>query len=123
MAHSLLRLVAAQPELLAEHAQGYIQLAVEEMASFLRHCRLRLWLTVCAVASTTAAVMLGGVSLMLWAMAPTVSPGALWLLWWVPAAPALLALACLLQLRAMTERRPWQAMQAQWALDEAAWRA
>lgn len=123
MAHSLLRLVAAQPELLAEHAQGYLQLAAEEMACFLAYCRLRLWLTVCAVCSATAAVVLSGVSLLLWAMAPVEPLAGAWLLWWVPAVPALLAFACVLRLRAMIERRPWRAMQAQWALDEAIWRA
>lgn len=123
MAHSFLRLVAAQPELLAEHAQGYMQLAAEEMSGFLAHCRRRLWWTVGAVCSATVALVLGGVSLLLWALLPVPSQSASWLLWGVPAVPALLALACGLRLRAMMARRPWRALQVQWALDEAAWRA
>ncbi|WP_396267462.1 hypothetical protein [Ideonella sp.] len=123
MAHSFLRLVAAQPELLAEHALGYMQLAAEEMSCFLAHCRLRLWLTVGAVCGATAAVVLAGVALLLWAMLPITPDSAAWLLWAVPTAPALLAVACALRLRAMMQRRPWRALQVQWALDEAAWRA
>lgn len=123
MAHSLLRLVASQPELVAEHAQGYMQLAEEELIRFMAYCRLRLWLTVCAVCAATAAVMLAGVSLLLWATTFAGPQAATWMLWAVPAAPALLAGACVLRLRALMLQRPWRAVQAQWALDEAAWRA
>jgi len=124
MAPLWLRLVVTQPALLAEHAQGYVELAGEELAAWLAHWRQRLWLAALATVSAGAAAVLAGVAVMLWAVSPA-SPAlpawAPWVLWAVPLAPLALALWCAARLRAPARLHPWQAVHEQLALDAAAW--
>ena len=122
MAHSLLRLVTTQPELLAEHAQGYVELAAEELRICLAYWQRRLLLVTLAVVSAAVAAALGGVALLLWVLTPHLPPGAAWLLWAVPACPLALTLGCVAGLRTSVTTHPWQAVQAQLVLDVAAWR-
>jgi len=120
--HPLLRLMATQPELLAEHAQGYAALAADEMGACLAHLRRQLWLLALAILGATLALVLGGVAVLLWAVSADLPGGSPWLLWAVPACPLVLSGWCVVRLRAASGVPLWQALRAQLALDAAAWR-
>ena len=92
MAHPLFRLVAAQPQLLAEHLSSYADLLAGEWTAgsglLLRRLALQLVGLICLAVSGT----LAGVALLLWLMLPHAGVGLPWLLAAVPAAPAVLGL-------------------------------
>ena len=96
MIHPLLRLVATQPQLLADHAEAYGGLVSEEIARSVSGLKQRLLLSAVALGLIAVAVVLGGVALMLWAVIPSASMQAPWALWAVPGVPALIGLVCLL---------------------------
>lgn len=122
MAHPLLHVVATQPELLVMHAQGYAALAADEWRAWAALWRRRAWLTAATVVCAAVAAVLCGVAVLLWVVTPQVPAGLMWVLWAVPAVPLVLALCCVALLRATADVQPWQAVQAQLALDVAAWR-
>ena len=119
--HPLLRLVLWQPGLLAEHAQGYADLVFADVASWLRGLRRQ---AVCLALGTCAlllGLLLGGVSLMLWAISPELPPRAVLALWLVPGLPCALAAVCALKWVQVTRElhSPWLALQQQLGLDMA----
>jgi hypothetical protein len=90
MLHPLLRLALARPDLLADHAGAYAQLAVVSAREALADWQVRLVGWALLGAGVLLCITFGGVALMLHgAVAAAPTP---WLLWAVPAAPALLAL-------------------------------
>jgi hypothetical protein len=90
MLHPLLRLALARPDLLADHAGAYAELAVVSAREALADWQLRLAGWALLGAGVLLCIVFGGVALMLYgAMAAPPLP---WLLWAVPLAPALLAL-------------------------------
>ena len=90
MIHPVFRLVAAQPQLLAEHAAAYASLLSETLAvSSARWQRRAAFLLAGAVCWAVAAV-LAGVAGMLWATLPEATPRQLWLLVCTPLVPAAL---------------------------------
>lgn len=94
--HPLLRLVATQPELLAEHAGAYAGLVGEELGKTATAWKLRVVLNVVALSLLAVSAVLAGVALMLWAIVPAAQIQAAWALIAVPAVPAIFALCCAL---------------------------
>ena len=94
MIHPLLRLVATQPQLLADHAEAYAGLVADELGKTGAVLKQRVLLAVVALSLAAVAVVLGGVALMLWAVLPATAIQAPWALFAAPALPALVALAC-----------------------------
>jgi uncharacterized membrane protein YqjE len=94
MIHPLLRLVATQPQLLADHAEAYAGLVAEELGKTGAVLKQRLLLAAVALSLTAVSVVLAGVALMLWAVLPATAIQAPWALIAAPSVPAVLALAC-----------------------------
>lgn len=94
MIHPLLRLVATQPQLLADHAEAYAGLVADELGKTSAVWKQRAMLGVVALSMFAVAVVLAGVALMLWAVMPASAFQAPWALVAAPAVPALAALAC-----------------------------
>ncbi len=84
----LLRLALGEPGLLAEHLDAYAALAQRDWRVWRSRMRRRLLLWSLVALGSLAAILFGGVALMLWA----VTGSGHWLLYCVPVAPALLAL-------------------------------
>jgi uncharacterized membrane protein YqjE len=99
MTHSLLQLLATRPQLLADHAAAYADLAEAEIdvasAAWRRFALLR----ACSLCAAGTAAVLAGVALMLWAVTPDIRAPALWVLWVTPVLPALAAAVCLSAMR------------------------
>lgn len=90
MIHPLLRLALARPDLLADHASAYAELAVGNAREAVADWQLRLLGWALLAVGVLLCVVFGGVALMLYGA--IAAPALPWLLWAVPAAPALLAL-------------------------------
>lgn len=102
MLHPLIRLLASHPQRLAEHAEAYGELLAIEARSASALWSWRLAWYGGVVVGLTAAMVLAGVAVMLWALpasAPLQATGVPLAFIVVPGVPALLALACLLALR------------------------
>ncbi len=94
MIHPLLRLIATQPQLLADHAESYAELVGEEIGKTTAVWKRRVLLNATALCLVGVAAVLSGVALMLWAALPVLSINAPWALVAAPALPALAALWC-----------------------------
>jgi len=92
MIHPLLRLIASQPQLLADHAEAYADLVGEELGKTTAVWKQRVLLLALALCLAGVAAVLGGVALMLWAVTPAANIHSHWALIAAPAVPALLAL-------------------------------
>lgn len=94
MIHPLLRLIATQPQLLADHAESYADLVGEELGKTTAVWKRRLLLNATALCLVGVAAVLAGVALMLWAVIPATDIRAPWALIAAPAVPALVAVWC-----------------------------
>lgn len=109
----LLRVLASEPDALVEHAAAYADLASDELQELQAHwVRRLLWLAVAAVAGL-AALLLGGVALMLWAALPAIDAGSVWLLWVVPLVPGLVAVFGVFTARRIDARPAFGNLRAQ----------
>jgi uncharacterized membrane protein YqjE len=117
MLRSLLHLFATQPQLLAEHAQGYADLIGAQTAQAASAWRRRALLHAGALISAAVAAVLIGVALMLWAITPGLSAGGLWALVLVPVPPAALALGCWRSARVPAQASPFEAVREQLQAD------
>jgi len=95
MLRRLLHLIATQPELLAQHAHGYLELVSAETGSACATWRRRTLLYAVALCCLLVAAVLAGVAGMLWAVLPAVPLQALWVLIGAPLIAAAVALVCL----------------------------
>lgn len=95
MIHPLLRLVATQPQLLADHAAAYAGLVGEEIGRSINGVKQRVMLVSIALGLIAVAAVLGGVAVMLWAVIPTASMHAPWALIAAPGVPAVVGVVCL----------------------------
>jgi ABC-type Co2+ transport system permease subunit len=95
--HPLLHLVANQPQLLADHAQAYAELAAVQVARLSADWKRRVLLAMGTLCGLVVASVLAGVALMLWSVMPAVQPS--WILIATPVVPAVLAACCLVALR------------------------
>jgi hypothetical protein len=112
--HPLLHLVANQPQLLADHAQAYAELAVVQAARLSADWKRRVLLAALTLCGLVVASVLAGVALMLWSVMPAIQPS--WILIATPAVPAGLAACCLVALRRQRTDDPaldlWQQIKA-----------
>ena len=92
--HPLLRLVATQPHLLADHAEAYAGLVGEELGKTSAELKRRAILGLMALVLLLIGMLLGGVSLLLWSVTPPANMNAPWALVAVPAVPLLIAVGC-----------------------------
>jgi cytochrome bd-type quinol oxidase subunit 2 len=99
MLHPLLHLITQRPELLADHAQAYAELAAEEWLAVRSTWLRRLLLMAAALCGCGVAAVLAGVALMLWASTPAAELHAPWALLAAPMLPLAFALCCLLLAR------------------------
>ena len=95
MIATLLRLIASEPQLLADHAQAYAELAGDETGQVAKAWTRRAALFAAALCGLGLACILAGVALMLWAVVPVAQMPAPWALIVVPLPALVLAGACL----------------------------
>lgn len=116
MIYPLIRLMAARPELLADHALAYADLIAEEVDDVSREWKRRMMLSAAALCFVGAALVLAGVAMMLWALAPAVNNPASWILLATPMLPGVMAIWCWFAARARSDVSPfgrlWQHIQA-----------
>ncbi len=115
--HPLLALLTNRPQLLAEHAQGYLDLFAAELPRAAAAYKRTLLLNALALLGLQAALLLAGVALMLWASLPGSPLPASWLLVAVPMLPLAGALACLRTARNGAARNALGAVQGQLSAD------
>jgi hypothetical protein len=94
MIHPLLRLLATQPQLLAEHVEAYAQMVGDEVGKTSTMWLRRMVLFVVAAAMAGIGVVMVGVALMLFGVQATSSMPYPWLLIVVPAAFLVAAAIC-----------------------------
>lgn len=94
MIHPIFRLVATQPQLLADHAQAYAGLVGEEIGKTASSLKTRVLAGIVALALVGVSAVLAGVALMLWAVIPAANIQAPWALLAAPAVPLAVAVAC-----------------------------
>ena len=97
--HPLLRLIATQPHLLADHAEAYAELLEAEVGQLSSAWKRRAVLNAVALCSLGVSAVLAGVALMLWAVIPGTSIQAPWALVAAPLLPFGVAALCLLAAR------------------------
>ncbi len=100
MAHPLLQLLAVRPQLLADHAEAYGELARAELERIAAEWRERALRGLVGLGALCVGAALAGVALMLWATLPALGPPAWWVLATVPLPPLALGLWCLFGPRA-----------------------
>lgn len=119
MFHPLIRLLVSQPELVAEHLGGYVQLAGVEVGdaarALYRHAALKVAAAVCA----GLGVGLAGVAGLLAAALPLDGMPAPWALLVVPALPLAAALVCGWAAGRIPVACELPQLRAQWATDAA----
>lgn len=113
MIHPLLRLVATQPHLLAEHAQAYAELVAAEVGIVSTRWKRRALLGVVALCCLVVAVALAGIAWMLWAVVPVAQMPDPWVLIVAPLLPVLVAAGCLLAARWGNDEATFDALRHQ----------
>jgi hypothetical protein len=116
---ALWRLAAGQPQLLAAHAASYGAMLCDEGAVSLARARRLLALVAVVVVCSTAALVLAGVGLMLWAAAPVSSLRWPWVLGATPLVPLSVAAWAMGTMRRLGPLPLWAAWQQQMAADGA----
>ncbi len=94
MLHPLLHLIATRPELLAEHAEGYVDLVAGEVSGTWLGLKKQVIFGIAALFCLGVSVVLIGVALMLWAVTPLSAMPAPWVLVAVPLPTLGLAILC-----------------------------
>jgi uncharacterized membrane protein YqjE len=100
MIHPLFRLIASRPQMVAEHAQAYVELVADEIGEAAASLKRRALMLVIALFCFSVAVVLAGVALMLWGVTPEGAMRAPWALFAGPLLPLALGLACFMKSRA-----------------------
>jgi hypothetical protein len=117
MIHPLFRLVAAEPQMVADHLGGYAELIGDELRAIGGGWTRRLLLQLAALGLFAVGVGLAGVALIVWAATPLAALHAPWVLVVVPLAPLLAAGACVLAARSGTTGEGFAALRRQLAED------
>jgi len=123
MIHPLFRLIITKPQVLVEHVEAYSDLVGEEVNAVADEWRRKAVLTGIALGASGVAVMLIGMSLLLWAALPTEQMPAPWALIVIPAVPTLVALYCVTSARGAPATRAFADLREQFAADAALLRA
>jgi hypothetical protein len=120
MIHPVFRLVAAQPQWLAEHASAYASLVAEELALSGERLQQRLFLQLTGAACLLVAATLAGVALLLWLSLPEAgllrSP---WLFVLTPALPLFVGLWVLRLAQGQVAHEPFARLRLQLGQDAA----
>lgn len=87
----LAQLLAAHPAWLLAHAQGYVDLGLEQAQLAAAAWQRRVLMRVLAGTCAALALTLAGIALMLWAVTPELASHRWWVLIAVPLVPAALA--------------------------------
>ncbi|HSW04630.1 hypothetical protein [Aquabacterium sp.] len=119
MIHPLFRLLATQPEVLAEHLGAYAQLASAEVSEAALAVRARAVFMMAMVLFILLGLGLGGVALLLLAALPISVMPAPWLLAVVPLTPLALAVGCWAALQQRPLARSFAQLREQMAADAA----
>lgn len=117
MLHPLVRLVAAQPQLLAEHASAYADLLADEVSVAASDLRRRLTWTLAAAAGLAVGVALIGVATLLWSALPAGSLNLPWVMAATPLLPLAFGLWALAQGRSKGGPESFAALRQQLAID------
>jgi hypothetical protein len=119
MIHPLFRLIASEPQMLADHVEAYSDLVSEEVASaaakWKRQAISAAIIVVCAIVTA----VLAGVSVMLWAVTPPDNIHSPWLLFIAPLIPALVAVWAWFSAKSGDDGQGFAAIKAQLAADAA----
>jgi hypothetical protein len=99
MIHPLFRLIAAEPQMVADHLGGYCELFGDELRSLTNRWTRRLVLQISAALLLTLGLGLAGVSVLLWAVSAPQVVHASWALVVVPLVPLACGLLCGLSAR------------------------
>lgn len=119
MPHALLHLITTRPQLLADHAQAYAELAAADIDQVSAAWKRQVRLAAVALCSLCVAAVLAGVGLMLWAVVPAAQVHSPWVLWLVPLLPVALAIGCLALARGAGGTRPFLNLKQQLLADMA----
>ena len=119
MIHPLFRLIASEPQMLADHVEAYTDLVGEELAHATARWKRQVISSVILFLCALLAVLLIGVSLMLWAVTPTSQMPAPWALIVVPLVPTIAAVAAWFGTRNTDKGEGFAAIKAQLAADAA----
>lgn len=92
MPRQWLKIFLLPPELLRSHAQGYADLASEELTQLACQLKNRLLLWLWGVFSLLLGLGLGGVAVLLWSALPELNPQRSWVLLALPLSLCLLGL-------------------------------
>jgi len=117
MLHPFYKTLAAEPQLVLEHASAYLQLAGVETREALRHWRLRALVGLGVLLAGFLTLALAGAALLLLSAHPWSTLADPWLLVLTPLLPLLAALAGLLWLRQGEAPTPFLLLREQWAQD------
>ena len=117
MLHPLLHLIATKPQLLADHAQAYAELAVVEVGEFSAAWRRRAVFLAVAGFCMMLAVVLAGVAIMLWSALPAAQMQAPWALLIVPLALAAIGAICLMAGRSQSQASAFATLREQLKAD------
>ncbi|MCA0240482.1 MAG: hypothetical protein LCI02_06435 [Proteobacteria bacterium] len=115
--HPLFKTLVTRPELLAEHAGAYLELASAEAAEAALRLRLRCMLAGAALLCAALALVLGGMALLLLAVLPLDQMPAPWALAAAPAVPLVGAIALWLAQRRHALDLSFGLVREQFALD------
>jgi hypothetical protein len=92
--HPLLRLIATQPQLLADHAEAYADLLGEEIGAATARWKRQAVLAAVGLCLIGVSAVLGGVALMFWAVMRPEDIQAPWALVVAPLLPLAIAIGC-----------------------------
>jgi len=119
MIHPLFRLIASEPQMVADHVQAYSELVADELGAVASQWKRRMVLQALSLACIVVAAVLIGVALMLWAVVPSANMNAPWVLIAAPAIPLVLALWSHMAAKAPAVDRGFSAIREQLAADAA----
>ncbi|WP_173123529.1 phage holin family protein [Pseudaquabacterium terrae] len=119
MVHPMLKLLATQPELLAEHVAAYAELASAEASEAAQGLRQRTLLGGLAALLALLGLIFSGVAALLLAALPLREMPLPWVLLAVPAVPLIAALGCWLRMRTKPSTPKFVQLRQQVAADTA----
>jgi uncharacterized membrane protein YqjE len=119
MVHPMLKLLATQPELLAEHVAAYAELASAEAAEAGAALKRRTLLGAAAAVLALLGLIFSGTAALLLAVVPLIDMPLPWLLLAVPALPLAAAAGCAFALRRRPSAKSFVHLREQVAADTA----
>jgi cytochrome c biogenesis factor len=117
--HPLLRLIATEPQLLADHAEAYADLIGAELGAASAIWKRSVALKAFALCLFGVSTILSGVALMLWAVIPPENIQAPWALVVAPGLPLIAALLCWLVSRNDAAQTAFEGIRRQMRADVA----